>query len=152
MAGGRSLRCGPFAPLPQKTCGPEPGGSCLAKLGPVPRGGQYALVDGDVDNLGKRWSVPVDSGERACEVRDGGASPASSSCDIAVHGLWTADCKPARAPFLRGGRSGARRPIALRRRASFAAWLLAARFVAARFVAVGLLAVRFLALRFLGAA
>jgi hypothetical protein len=36
MAGGRSLRCGPFAPLPQKTRDPEPGDSCQAKVGLVP--------------------------------------------------------------------------------------------------------------------
>jgi hypothetical protein len=36
MASSRSLRCGPFAPLPQEaTCDPEPGDSCLPKLGPV---------------------------------------------------------------------------------------------------------------------
>src|SRR5258708_38365767 len=50
-------------PSPEATCDPEPGDSCLAKLGRALPAGQYPPVDDVVDNVGRRRSVPVDIGE-----------------------------------------------------------------------------------------
>src|SRR5260221_6479273 len=55
-------------PSPEATCDPEPGDSCLAKLGRALPPGQYPPVDDVVDNVGRRRSVPVDIGEPACDV------------------------------------------------------------------------------------
>ena len=50
-------------PSPEATCGLEPGDSCLGEARPGVEDGQYILVDGDVDNMGRGRSVAVDGGE-----------------------------------------------------------------------------------------
>lgn len=63
----RRLPSGPFVPLPQEvTCVLRPGDSCLAKLGPAGRCGQYRSVDEIVQIVGKARSVPVDDCARTC--------------------------------------------------------------------------------------
>ena len=81
-------------PSPEATCGPEPGDSCQAKLGPAPRGVNTPLWMAMWTTWGKAGASLVDRRERACEVRDGRTRPRLPTRDDPVHSLWTADCWP----------------------------------------------------------